>query len=137
MVEATHRIRLGKEAAHYGNDLVAGGYLMLLFGDIVTELTVRNDGDGGLILGYKDVRFMAPVYAGDYLELRGRIVRVGNTSRDFELEAWKYGTSKDVGQLPSNADILDEPVLVATAKGTTVVKKERQRKNAAEDFKAR
>lgn len=52
-----------------------------LFGDVATELLIMHDGDEGLFVAYDNVEFLAPVYAGDYIEAVGEIVKVGNTSR--------------------------------------------------------
>ena len=121
----TLRVRMGSEDAHYGGNLVAGATAMRLFGDVVTELAIRHDGDEGLLVGYEKVEFLAPVYAGDFLEARGRIVKVGRTSRTCEFEAWKVIAARpEVG--PESAEVLAEPVLVARAVGTTVVPVDRQ-----------
>ncbi|MGH2677066.1 MAG: 3-aminobutyryl-CoA ammonia lyase, partial [Actinomycetota bacterium] len=60
--------------AHYGGELVAGAKVMELFGDVATELAIRHDGDEGLLAGYERVEFLAPVFAGDFHEVTGRIV---------------------------------------------------------------
>ena len=43
----------------------------------------------GLFVAYDNVEFLAPVYAGDYIEAVGEIVKVGNTSRKMVFEARK------------------------------------------------
>jgi 3-aminobutyryl-CoA ammonia-lyase len=124
--EAFIRLRMGSEDAHYGGELVAGATMLKLFGDLITELAIKQDGDEGLFRAYESVEFLAPVHAGDFIEARGRIVNVGNTSRKCEFEAWKVITVRpDISE--SAADMLDEPVLVCKAVGTTVVTKENQR----------
>jgi 3-aminobutyryl-CoA ammonia-lyase len=126
MTEAFLRIRVGSEDAHYGT-IAAGAYVMKLFGDLATEITVRRDGDEGLLRAYESIEFLAPVRPGDFLECRAKVVREGATSRTFEAEAWKViETRQDVGE--SAADVLDEPILVAKATGTTVVQQHLQRK---------
>ena len=125
-LEARHRLRLSQADAHYGGDLVAGGRLMELFGDVATELCIRSDGDEGLFAGYSDVRFLQPVQAGDFVEVVAKMVRVGTTSREMSFEVLRYaGARPDLSE--SAADLVAEPELVATATGTCVVKKERQR----------
>ena len=112
--------------AHYGGDLVDGARILGLFGDVATELLIRTDGDEGLFAGYSSVEFRAPVHAGDYIEAEGRIVRFGNTSREMEFEARKVIAARpDVSD--SAADVLDPPVVVCRARGTCVVRKEKQR----------
>jgi 3-aminobutyryl-CoA ammonia-lyase len=121
------RARMGAHDAHYGGNLVDGARLIALFGDVATELLIRLDGDEGLFLAYDKVEFLAPVYAGDYVEAEGRITRVGNTSRAMEFEARKVIAARtDVAA--SAADFLDSPVVVARASGTCVTPRERKRR---------
>ncbi|MGE5226219.1 MAG: hotdog domain-containing protein [Planctomycetaceae bacterium] len=120
------RLRLGQEDAHYGGNLVAGARQLEIVGDLITELAMRHDGDEGLFRAYESVEFLAPLYAGDWIEARGRIVQVGNTSRKCEFEIHKIGGARtDVSE--SAAEFLDEPILTLRAVGTTVVPTEHQR----------
>jgi len=120
------RLRLGQEDAHYGGNLVAGAAQLKIVGDLITELAMRYDGDEGLFRAYESVEFLAPLYAGDWIEANGRIVSVGTTSRGCEFEVWKIGTARtDISE--SAAEFLDEPVLTLKAAGTTVVPREHQR----------
>lgn len=123
---STIRVRLGASDAHYGGQLVNGAHMLSLFGDVATELAVLYDGDEGLLVSYENVEFLAPLYAGDYIEARGRITRIGRTSRRIEFEAYKVIAARpDISN--SAADMLNPPQLVGRAVGTTVVKAERQR----------
>jgi 3-aminobutyryl-CoA ammonia-lyase len=125
-LSAVHRLRLSQADAHYGGALVAGARLLELFGDVATELSIRHDGDEGLLAGYSSVEFLAPVHAGDFLEVRGEITRVGTTSREMAFEAFRYAAPRgDVSD--SAADVLGEPEIVARAMATCVVKRDRQR----------
>ncbi|MGM0557065.1 MAG: hotdog domain-containing protein [Myxococcota bacterium] len=121
------RLRVGAEQAHYAGDLVDGAWVLKLFGDVATELLIRHDGDEGLFRAYDDVEFLAPVKAGDYLEVVGRIVSAGNTSRKMTFEANKVIELARDPEQPSAADVLDEPVTVVRASGTCVVPGELQR----------
>ena len=103
------RMRMSCHDAHYGGNLVDGAKMLQLFGDVATELLIINDGDEGLFKAYDNVEFMAPVYAGDYIEAEGEIVSVGNTSRKMVFEARKVIAPRpDVSD--SAADVLAEPV---------------------------
>jgi 3-aminobutyryl-CoA ammonia-lyase len=120
------RVRLSAADVHYGGNLVDGAHGLELFGDIVTELAIRTDGDEGLFAGYEKVEFLAPLYGGDFVRARGTIVRMGNTSRTVDLEIWKEISARpDVSD--SAADLLAEPVLATRARGTYVVRHEHQR----------
>ncbi|MDQ6929851.1 MAG: 3-aminobutyryl-CoA ammonia lyase [Candidatus Eremiobacteraeota bacterium] len=112
--------------AHYGGNLVDGARMLALFGDVATELLIRMDGDEGLFVAYDKVEFLAPVFAGDYIEAQGRITKVGNTSRTMEFEARKVIVARrDISG--SSADFLADPIFVCRAKGTCVTPKEHKR----------
>lgn len=113
--------------AHYGGNLVDGAKMLQLFGDVATELLIRHDGDEGLFKAYDMVEFIAPVFAGDYIEAVGEITTVGNTSRKMSFEARKVIIPRtDISA--SAADLLQEPIVVCRASGTCVVPKDCQRK---------
>ncbi len=120
------RLRMSAHDAHYGGNLVDGARMLGLFGDVATELLVRNDGDEGLFCAYDSVEFLAPVFAGDYIEAEGEIVKVGNTSRKMQFEARKVIQARpDIND--SAAEVLKTPVVVCRASGTCVVPKDKQR----------
>lgn len=122
------RLRMSTHDAHYGGNLVDGARMLQLFGDVATELLILNDGDEGLFKAYDSVEFMAPVYAGDYIEAVGEIVQVGNTSRKMVFEARKIIVPRpDIND--SACDVLSEPIVVCRASGTCVVTKDKQRNN--------
>lgn len=121
------RLRMGSHDAHYGGNLVDGAKMLQLFGDVATELLIRHDGDEGLFKAYDMVEFMAPVYAGDYIEVEGYITHVGKSSRKMSFEARKVISPRpDISN--SAADFLDNPVIVCRATGTCVVPAACQRK---------
>ena len=125
--KSTLRLRMSAKDAHYGGNLVDGAHMVHLFGDVATELLIQIDGDEGLFAGYESIEFLAPVYAGDYIEAEGKIVKVGNTSRKMEFVARKViATRPDISA--SAADVLEEPIIVAKAVGTCVTPKACKRK---------
>ena len=127
MFKAMLRVRISEHDVHYGGGLVDGALVVKLFGDVATELLIRHDGDEGLFVAYDTIEFKEPVCAGDYLEVTGRIDRVGRTSRHMRFEAYKVITGAEIPGRPSACNVLPEPVLVARAGGTCVVPLELQR----------
>lgn len=126
-MKALIRMRMSSHDAHYGGNLVDGARMLQLFGDVATELLIRNDGDEGLFRAYDNVEFLAPVFAGDYIEADGEIVECGNSSRKMVFEARKVIIPRpDIND--SAADVLEAPVVVCRASGTCVVPKDKQRK---------
>ena len=111
------RLRMSSHDAHYGGNLVDGARMLQLFGDVATE---------GLFKAYDSVEFMAPVFAGDYIEAEGEIINVGNSSRKMKFEARKVIVPRpDLSD--SAADVLAEPIVVCRATGTCVTPKDKQR----------
>ncbi len=123
----THRFRVGQERVHYEGDLVPGAFVLQAFGDLGTEMNIRFDGDEGLLRAYESLEFLAPVFAGDFLEVTGRTVSVGNTSRRREYVARVYARTKGVGPHVSSGALLPEPIVVARGTAISVVPKDRQR----------
>jgi 3-aminobutyryl-CoA ammonia-lyase len=127
MKKAMIRVRMSAHDAHYGGHLVDGARMLQLFGDVATELLITHDGDEGLFAAYDNVEFLAPVFAGDYIEATGEITNVGNSSRKMTFEARKVIVPRpEISD--SAADLLEQPIVVCRASGTCVVPKEKQRK---------
>jgi 3-aminobutyryl-CoA ammonia-lyase len=116
----THRRYVPYSHAHYGGSLVDGAYVVGLFGDVATEVCIRMDGDEGLFASYRDIQFLAPVRAGDVLEVAATVIEVGNRSRvvSFECRVVCRARPQD-GE--SAAEVLDPPIVATTAIGTVVV----------------
>jgi len=115
-----HRRYVPYAHAHYAGNLVDGAYVLGLFGDVATELCIRSDGDEGLFAGYSEVRFVAPVRAGDVVEVTGQISRMGNRSRTVEFSCAVVCRGRP-DRSASAAEVLDPPVIAVVATGTVVV----------------
>ena len=116
-----HRRYVSHHDAHYAGDLVDGAYTLALFGDVATEVCIRTDGDEGLFVGYAAVEFLAPVHAGDLIEVTGTVTRIGTRSRTLTFLASVYARGAGRPDRPSAAALLDPPVEVVRATGTVVV----------------
>ena len=115
-----HRRYVPYAHAHYAGNLVDGAYSLGLFGDVATEVCIRTDGDEGLFASYSDVQFLAPVRAGDVLEIEATVTRVGTRSRTIDFIARVVCRGRpDAGE--SAAEVLQEPLVATTATGTVVV----------------
>lgn len=127
-MRSTMRLRMSQADAHYGGNLVDGARMLQLFGDVATELCILHDGDEGLFRAYDQIEFLAPVYAGDYIEAEGEIVSVGGTSRKMRFEARKVIVPLALPGNDSAAEVLEKPIVVCRASGTCVVPREKQRR---------
>jgi 3-aminobutyryl-CoA ammonia-lyase len=116
----THRRYVSYGHTHYGGNLVDGAYVLGLFGDVATEMCIRTDTDEGLFASYDEVQFTAPVQAGDVLEVSATLMRIGRRSRSLSFQATVLCRARPEVS-PSAAALLDDPLVVATARGTVVV----------------
>ncbi|MFW5888916.1 MAG: hotdog domain-containing protein [Bacillota bacterium] len=120
------KLRMSTQDAHYGGNLVDGARILALFGDAATELLIKNDGDEGLFRAYEKVDFLAPVFAGDFLEIEAIILEQGKTSRKIEFKCFKVITPRpDLSE--TACDVLDKKILTTYAIGTCIVPKDKQR----------
>ena len=120
-LRVVHRRYVPYSHAHYAGHLVDGAWGLGLFGDVATEMCILTDGDEGLFASYSDVQFRAPVRAGDVVEARATLVRVGRRSREIEFELVVVARGEADGAGASSARMLEEPVVATTATGTVVV----------------
>ena len=116
-----HRRYVPYSHAHYAGNLVDGAYSLGLFGDVATEMCIRTDGDEGLFASYAEVQFLAPVRAGDVLEVTCELTRVGTRSRTLDLAVHVVARGEPTPERPGAARVLAEPLLATTAVGTVVV----------------
>lgn len=123
-LEGVIRLRMSTADGHYAGGLVDGARIVQLFGDAVTELLIRHDGDEGLSR-VMNVEFLAPVRSGDCLEIRAKVVAVGKSSRTIECTAHKIIELVDPND--SAANVLAEPLLVAKMTDVAVVPLDKQR----------
>ena len=116
-----HRRYVPSSHAHYAGNLVDGAYSLGLFGDVATELCIRTDGDEGLFASYSDVQFVAPVRAGDVLEVTAVLTRAGTRSRQMDFTVHVVARGAATTEQPGAAEVLDPPLLATSARGTVVV----------------
>lgn len=119
-LSVAHRRYVPYGHAHYAGGLVDGAYVLGLFGDVATELCIRGDGDEGLFAGYEQVRFVAPVRAGDVVQACGTVTRVGTRSRTVRFECLVVCRGHPEVSV-SAARVLTPPLVAVTAVGTVVV----------------
>ena len=115
--DARIRLRLGPHDARYAGGLVAGATVMEIFGDLETEIALREGGDEGLCVAYDMVEFLAPLRSGDFVEGRARVVERGRSSRRITAEIHKVLQVDDDGILVPQ----DGPILAVRASVTIVV----------------
>jgi 3-aminobutyryl-CoA ammonia-lyase len=115
---------LGLHDTHYPNGLIPAATILRLFADCAAELGTRMDGVDGYLAAYENAEFLMPVFAGDFLDIRARLLSAGNRSRRLGLEALRSMEHRDLGQGLSGGILHDPPQLVARAIMVTVKPKE-------------
>lgn len=123
-IETFLRLRLGLTDTHYANGLIPAATILRLFADCAAELGTRLDGVDGYLAAYENAEFLLPVFAGDYIEIRARLLSAGNRSRRLGLEALRSLEYRDLGGGLSGGVVHDPPQLVARASMITVKPKD-------------
>jgi 3-aminobutyryl-CoA ammonia-lyase len=126
-----HRRYVDHGEAHYAGNLASGGFVVSLFNDIATDLSIQVDHDEGLFASYSQVGFHEALRAGDVLEVNATLDRVGQRSRTVRFEAHVVSRARpDLGE--SASAVLETPLLVASALGTVVVPTSRRDEGGGE-----
>jgi 3-aminobutyryl-CoA ammonia-lyase len=112
--------------SHYTDGVVSLGTIVELFGVAGTKLAYLLDGDAGLMRAFAEVEFLGPVYHADYVRVEARLTGIGNTSRQRKYTAWVVARTFGIGPHLTSGKVLDPPLLVARATGTTVTPLDRQ-----------
>lgn len=116
------RVRLGLADTHYGGHLIPAATIMRLFADCTTEIGIRDNGRPGLLAAYENATFLAPLYAGDYVEIRAAVISRGRRSRRIRIEAWRE-VRAPTPDAPGPYVVLDKPELIAHAEMVSVAPK--------------
>lgn len=119
----TLRLRVSSADVHYAASLASGAFVLKLFGDAATELLIRMDQTEGLFRAYEKIDFLAPVMAGDFLEIVATLVSKGNRSRKIQFKAYKVIAASPSNDDPHHARIIHPPQIVAEAVGTCIIPK--------------
>lgn len=115
-------VRVSSRDAHYAGDLVDGAFVLRLFGDALTFVTSREDGDEGLLASYESVTFEEPVRPGDFLAINCRESERTRLSRTIDLTATRHGRGTPGPERVSAAEACnDSDDVVATARARVVV----------------
>lgn len=80
-------VRVGNEWTHYAGEMVAGALILQLWGDCVSEISIRREGHGGLLVACDKLQFHHPIHTGDSLVISARLSEQGRRSRQFSCTA--------------------------------------------------
>jgi 3-aminobutyryl-CoA ammonia-lyase len=113
--DATLRVRLGLKDTHYRGGLIPAATVMRLFADCTTEIGIQDNGRPGLLAAYENAEFLLPLRAGDYVEIRAKVVSRGRRSRRIALEAWRLVRAPAGDAASRDYELCEPPELAARA----------------------
>ena len=109
--ETMIRVRMSSSDAHYAGELVNGSLTIEYMGDVATELMAMYDGNEGKCVGYEKISFTAPTFAGDFIEVVGRIIGVEGNKRKMQLRAFKIAGNAGLVKQNSAVDVFEDPIM--------------------------
>ncbi|AKN30572.1 acyl-CoA hydrolase [Clostridium carboxidivorans P7] len=113
--ETMIRTRMSSGEAHYAGELVNGSHTVELMGDVATNLMIMRDGNEGTCLGYDEIRYTFPTYAGDFIEVDGRIIGECGNKRKVQLRAFKIAENARMLRQDSAVNVYEDPVMTVEA----------------------
>lgn len=116
--ETMIRVRMSASEAHYAGELVNGSHTVELMGDVATNLMIMNDGNEGTCMGYDMIKFTAPTYAGDFIEVDGRIIGEYDNKRKIQLRSFKIAENARIAEQDSAVKVYENPVMTVEAIAT-------------------
>jgi len=105
------RVRLSSSDGEYRGGLIPGYTLLRLMADCASEVGIALDGMDGFLARWENVDFLEPVYAGDWIEVRARLVKKGHRSRTMSCEV--HLVVRGDRREDAKPHVLEEPVVVA------------------------
>ncbi|KAJ49053.1 3-aminobutyryl-CoA ammonia-lyase [Clostridium tetanomorphum] len=109
--ETKMRLRMSSKDVFYGGGVVNGSRSITLMGDVATRLMIMHDGNEGKCVGFDNIRLYNPIFAGDYLELVGRILGVEDNKRKIQCRTFKIAENPNIVNQASAIDVLEKPIL--------------------------
>ncbi|BDR67867.1 3-aminobutyryl-CoA ammonia lyase [Clostridium tetani] len=116
--ETKMRIRMSSKDVFYGGGVVNGSRSIRLMGDVAERLMIMTEGNEGKCIEYEMIRLYNPIFAGDYLEMVGRIIGEDGSKKKIQCRTFKIATNPNIENQPSAIDVLEEPVLCTEFIGT-------------------
>ncbi|WP_097028338.1 MaoC family dehydratase [Clostridium peptidivorans] len=119
--ETMIRLRMSSGDAHYAGELVNGSHTIELMGDVATELMAMYAGNVGECIGYDKISFTAPTFAGDFIEVCGRIVGVEGNKVKVQCRSFKIAENARIEAQNSAVNVFEKPVMTLETVSTYVV----------------
>ena len=107
------RIRMSSKDVFYGGGVVNGSRLYKTYGDVAERLMIMTEGNEGKCIEYEMIRLYNPIFAGDYLEMVGRVIGEDGSKKKIQCRTFKIiATNPNIEEQPSAIDVLEEPIFM-------------------------
>ena len=115
MHEITMRYRMSTRDAFYGGGVVNGARSITLLEDAAERLMAKVYKNIGRCSKVKKIRLFIPCFAGDYIEIRARILKEENKKALIEVRSFKIAQIPEKPEFESSIDVLEDPPLSTLA----------------------
>lgn len=122
-IKASMRIRMSSKDVFYAGGIINGSRSITLMGEVATRLLVLHDGNEGRCLGYDEINLKNSIFAGDYLEVIGRVIGIDGNKRKIQCRTFKIAEDARIEKKPSAVNVLENPILCTEFIGTFEVPK--------------
>ena len=120
---AVLRMRLRADDTHYATGTIPGATYLALMADAGAMLSILRGDPAGFLARWESVDFTAPCHVGDYIEVRARLLRTGNRSRQMDIEVVRLIRTSAEPETTTIGELLDPPEPVARGTYIAVVPK--------------
>ncbi|MDR2161044.1 MAG: hypothetical protein LBO77_02740 [Desulfovibrio sp.] len=107
--EVTLRYRMAVRDVFYGGGVVPGSRSFTLLGDTADRLMTKVYKNPGRCVGIKRFRLYAPVFAGDYMEFRARVIALEGRETIIEARSFKIARIPEKPPFDSSIDTFADP----------------------------
>ena len=115
MHEITMRYRMSTRDAFYGGGVVNGARSITLLEDAADRLMAKVYKNTGRCSKVKKIRLFVPCFAGDYIEIRARILKEEDEKTLIEVRSFKVAQIPEKPKFASSIDVLEDPTLSTLA----------------------
>ena len=109
--ESIMRVRMSTRDLYYGGEVVNGARNLTLCGEVCNRVMIKSSGSEGRCTGFKSIRLLAPVHAGDFIEMIAKVIEVEGETRTIHCRGFKIAQDPKNPDHVSALDVLEEPVL--------------------------
>ncbi len=111
--EETMRYRMSSRDVFYGGGVVNGARNITLMEDLCHRMMAKLYGNQGRCTCVEQVRLYDPIFAGDYIEYKARVLEQDGKVCKIECRSFKVAVLPEEPEFPSSIDVLEDPTITA------------------------